>query len=139
MASTLTTAQVDESSRAYSTIQGVFARTATYSLAAALVVDDVIQAIPVFAGETVLNVEVRSADLDTNGTPAITLDVGDGDDDDRYLAADTVAQAGGRVVCGLVLPYTYTADDTIDVHVDTAPATGATSGDVTVTALIQSN
>lgn len=134
MASTFTSPAVDGSDRAFKTLGGVFARTTTYDVAAALVVNDVIQAIPVFAGETVLQVEVRASDLDS--ATALTLDVGDGDDDARFLAADTVGQAGGRVVCGLALPYQYSADDTIDVHVDTAPGTGVT-GTITVTALIQ--
>jgi hypothetical protein len=136
MASTFTSPAVDGSDRAFKTLGGVFARTTSYELTGALVVDDVIQAIPVFAGETVLQVEVRVPELDT-GADAILLDVGDGADDDRFLAADTVGQAGGLVSCGLVLPYQYAADDTVDVSVNTAPGTGATSGTITVTALIQ--
>jgi hypothetical protein len=121
------------------TLPGVCARVGTYSVAAALVIDDVIQAIPVYAGETVVGLEVVATDLDTNGTPLITLDVGDGDTADRFIAASTVGQAGGSAKHDVGVPYTYAADDTVDVKVKAAPATGATSGTVTVMALIQSN
>ena len=34
-----------------------------------------------------------ASDLDANGTPTITLDVGTGDDVQHFIAASTVAQA----------------------------------------------
>ena len=37
---------------------------------------------------------LESTDMDTNGTPTLTLNVGDGGDADRYFAASTVGQAG---------------------------------------------
>ena len=107
---------------------------ATYSLSAALVVNDVIQMVKIPAGATVISVTLAAADLDSSGTPAIVLTVGDGDDTDRFIttAVGTIAQAGG--VCRLDNPvglnHKYTADDTIDVKVTTAPGTGATSGDI---------
>ena len=101
-------------------------RYGRYTAAANLAAVDVIQMIPVYKGEVVHDIKIRTADLDTNGAPAIVLSVGDGDDTNRYINGSTVAQAGGNddLDAG-VRPYQYAADDTIDVDVDTAAATGA--------------
>jgi hypothetical protein len=63
--------------------------------------------------------------------------VGDGSDDDYYIAASTVAvkRAGLRAQTALTAkPKTYTVDDTIDLHVDTAAATAA-AGTVSLTVI----
>lgn len=110
---------------------GDFTVTSTYTLTAALVVDDVIQMVKVPAGATVLDVTLTADDIDTGGSPAIVLDVGDGADVDRFIDGSTSGQAGGITRANTKnLPYTYTADDTIDVLVQVAPATGATSGTI---------
>lgn len=125
---------------------GVFHRVATFAhptsgdgSAAA----DVIQMIPVAKGTTVLQVWLTAEDLDTNGTPTISLDVGDGGDADRFIDGSTVGQAGGIATIGSGVaaaaidgfPYTYTADDTIDVTVAAAAATKA-AGNITLWALL---
>lgn len=107
---------------------------ATYSVTAALVVNDVIEMVPVPAGAIITGVTLGATDLDTGGSPAIVLDVGDGTTVDRLIAAATVGQAGGSTS---TLPagafgYTYAAADTINVKVKTAPATGATSGTISL-------
>jgi hypothetical protein len=115
-------------------------RKQTYSLTAALTVNDVIQMIPVYAGEMVVELRLICDDLDT-GT-ALVLDVGDGDDVDRYIDGTTIGQTGGTVAMGSgittakTMGHVYTADDTIDVLVAVAPGTGATSGTITLIALI---
>lgn len=105
---------------------------AEYDLAAALAQNDVIQMIKVPSGAIVIDVVLTADDLDTNVSPAIVLDVGDGADTDRFIDGSTIAQAGGierqNVKTGFL--YEYTADDTIDVLVQAAPATGATTGKV---------
>lgn len=121
---------------------GVVSKTGHYTVAAALVVNDVIQMITVPANATILEIILAATDLDTDGTPAITLDVGDGDDPDRFIDGSTVGQAGGvdRLGSGLVgllgvagVGYTYAAEDTIDVKVSVAPDAGATGAiDLTV-------
>lgn len=123
-------------------------REATYSLAAALALNDVIQMIPVGDGERVLDIQlIVETDLDTNGTPTIVLDVGDGDDPNRYIDGSTVAQAGGydsygtgiaTAAAAAALNKVYTGADTIDVLVETGPATGATSGTIRLRAWIAS-
>jgi hypothetical protein len=111
------------------------AATGSYALTAALVVDDIIQMVKVPAGATVLDVLVKVPDLDSGGSPAITLDVGYGGDDDYWIAAATTGQAGGlvRATATTTVPLAFTAEDTIDIHVDTAPQTGATTGTLYLT------
>jgi len=134
---TLTTSKVAAGVQARSIENGVVSVTATYTLTAALAAADVIQMVKVPSGATVLNVILSCTDLDTNGSPAIVLDVGDGDDTDRFIDGATVGQAGGVATLNAHVGhgYAYTADDTIDVTVATGPGTGATSGTVRLTVL----
>lgn len=107
---------------------------AEYEITAALALNDVVQMVKVPAGAIVSNVVLSTDDLDTNGTPAIVLDVGDGGDTDRYIDGSTVGQAGGTTDSSSLaiggLGYTYTDEDTVDVLVQAAPATGASSGTI---------
>lgn len=113
-------------------------REAIYDFTAAFVVDDVIQMIKVAEGERAIGGQlIVETDLDSNGSPAVVLAVGDGVDTDRYISASTIGQAGGVVSWGQGIDtaaeaasfdYKYPAADTIDIKVTTAPATSATSG-----------
>ncbi|WP_439684859.1 hypothetical protein MNJPNG_04960 [Cupriavidus oxalaticus] len=113
---------------------GLKAVVGVYTLAAALVINDVIQSPTVPKGATVLDVMVVTTDLDTNGAPTITLDVGYGTDPDYFVAASTIGQTGGvvRASAATAKPLTLTENDTIDVLVKAAPATGATSGTISI-------
>jgi hypothetical protein len=104
----------------------------TYTVAAALVVNDVIQMVKIPAGATILDVVLSASDLDTGTSAAIVLDVGDDGDTDRFIDGSTAGQAGGVTHLNNRAGhcYTYTADNTIDVLVQVAPATGATSGTI---------
>jgi hypothetical protein len=108
--------------------------TVSYSLSAALALNDVLVGPLLQAGSTVVDVSLVTTDLDTNGTPTITLDVGTGDATQYFIAASTVGQAGGiaRASAATAQPLTLTKNDTIDVTVRAAPATGATTGTVTL-------
>jgi hypothetical protein len=108
---------------------------AKYTVAAALVLNDVIQMVKIPAGAKIVDLTLSCTDLDTNGTPAIVLDVGDGSDTDRFIDGSTIGQAGGiaRLDQHGGHGYAYSAEDTIDVLVQVAPATGATSGTITLT------
>jgi hypothetical protein len=105
---------------------------AEYEISAALALNDVIQMVKVPNGAVVSNVVLATDDLDTHGTPTIVLDVGDGGDTDRYIDGATVGQAGGVTDSSNLaiggIGYEYTDEDTIDILVQAAPATGATSG-----------
>lgn len=117
--------------------------TSTYTLTAALTSGQVIQMIPVPKGARMFDptsVILHSTDLDTGATPTITLSVGDGDDTDRYITASAIGGTSG-IVAGTLAPAAfnkvYTADDTIDVLVAAAPATGATTGTLTLQAFYE--
>jgi hypothetical protein len=115
----------------------LMAATVSYSIATTeLELDDIVQMVKVPAGATVYDVILVSTDVDTNGTPTAKFDVGDGADDDYYIAASTIPQAGGIVRSNALTakPKTYTVDDTIDLHVDTAAATAA-AGTVSLTVI----
>lgn len=114
--------------------QGLKCASSTYTLAAALVVNDVIQGPLIQAGSVIVDVMVVVSDLDT-GTPAITLDVGYGGSTAYFASASTAGQAGGviRATAATALPLVLTTNDTIDVKVGTGPGTGATTGTVTIT------
>lgn len=104
-----------------------------FTLSAALAINDVIQMCKVQAGARVLNMEIYCDDLDTNGTPTITFDVGDDGDVNRFGEALTLPQAGGflrgiQTKAGFC--YQYTDDNTIDIKVLAGPATGTASGDI---------
>jgi hypothetical protein len=107
---------------------------ATYAVTAALVVNDVIEMIPVPAGAVITRVTLGATDLDTGGSPAIVLDVGDGTTTDRLIDGATVGQAGGSSssLTSTAFGYTYASADTIDVKVQVAPETGATSGTISL-------
>jgi hypothetical protein len=79
------------------------------------------------AGFTVVGVEFRATDMDTDGSPALVWDVGDADDEDRILAAITTGQAAGRTdaLAAAGTLYTYTTKTRIKAYVKTAAATGA--------------
>ena len=121
MASTFYSAKSLKKNLNYSRDDGASVAVGTYELTAALVVDDVIEMVRVPAGCTVTDVTLITDDLDT-GT-ALTLDVGYGGNDDYFIAASTVGQAGGlvRASAATAFPLAFTSEDTIDVHVDTAP------------------
>lgn len=106
----------------------------TYELSTGeLEADDVIQMLPVQKGAIILEVILAVDDLDDDGTPAVVLSVGDASDDDRFITASAAGQAGGvsrlNNVAGLL--YKYTADDTIDLKVQTVPDS-AVAGTVTL-------
>lgn len=127
MASTFTTAATASTVPPRSpSAAGLTAVKATYTAATALVVNDVIQMVKVPLGAVIYRVELAVDDLDTGA--AIVLAVGDGVVADRYITGSTIGQAGGVVTTNNVAGagYTYTADDTIDVKVTTAPAGGGT-------------
>lgn len=112
--------------------------------AAQTAVNQVLASVDIPGDATVLDVILTTTDLDTNGAPAITIDVGDSagpsvPDDNRFISASTIGQAGGTVRYGStatnpVYTYSTTGDQTIEVTVATGAATGA-AGTVTLTVI----
>lgn len=130
MASTFTSAKVAAGIQP-ETRMGVNEVSAEYEIAAALVINDVIQMVKIPQGARIHDVILATDDLESTGTASV-LAVGDGSDDDRFITGSTIGQAGGierlNAMDGLL--YEYSAEDTIDVKCTTAPTTGATSGTI---------
>jgi hypothetical protein len=100
----------------------VYAELALTALANA----DTIQMIPIPNGARVLDWTLGADDLDSNGTPTITLGLGDSGSSTRYVSASTIAQTGAAPVNTLLktgFGYIYTADDMLTITVSAAIAT----------------
>lgn len=101
--------------------------TGTYTVAANLAANDVIEMVKVPAGATVQEVIV-SASASVAATS--TGQVGDGSDTDRYVTSGAIgggAASLSRLNAATGHGFKYTADDTIDIlfTVQTTPTTGA--------------
>lgn len=80
------------------------------------------------AGAEIVGCQMQSTDIDTGGSPAVVLALGDSGDDDRYMTGLTIGQAGGHsaVIAPLTgFGYRTTAETLVQVKVTTAPATAA--------------
>jgi hypothetical protein len=84
-------------------------------------------------GFTVTGFRVDATDMDSNGSPAVTLSIGDAGSAGRFVAASTIAQAGGTVTGNIATTgstlspgmfYKFTADTDI---LATFPAGSATA------------
>lgn len=122
-------------------------RRVQFVTTAALANTDVIQMVPVQPGERVIGGWVICPDLDTGGSPTVTIDVGDGDDPDRFVDGSTVPRTGGLIEFGEGVAATaagatafdkvYTVADTIDITISAAVATAPAAGlTITMIALI---
>jgi hypothetical protein len=84
-------------------------------------------------GAIVLAVLLEADDLDTGGSPTLTLNVGDAASANRYFAASTVAQTGVTAVATAATGLFYTVTGTNDTMVRVAvQANAATSAAGTV-------
>ena len=113
--------------------QGSFAVYSKFSLSAALTSGDVIRMCRVAKGTRIIDFTLYCDQLDTAGSPAITLDIGDTNSAARYSDDNIVGQTGG-FVRGIQTKagfgYQYTDYDYITLTVGTSPTTGATTGDI---------
>lgn len=107
---------------------GLCSVTATYSVGAgtSLSAGDVIQMLNVPSGAAVVYFALSGG----SGDALITL--GDGVDDDRYLAAATMGSSTPSVrtisLHAANTPYVYSTDDTIDIAVSTVSVGTITGG-----------
>lgn len=92
-----------------------------------LILNALFGSIKVPKGAVVIGAQLLSTDIDTGGSPAAVLSVGDTGDDDRLLAGATVGQAGGlyNTLATTGYGYQYTAETVVQVKVKTIPATAA--------------
>ncbi len=112
---------------------GDFEVYAHFALSAAFVINDTIAMCPVPKGARILNIELYVDDLDTNVSPTILFDIGDSLSAARFASAVTLPQSGGfmrgiQTKAGFC--YQMTQDDVVTIKINTAPATGAATGDI---------
>lgn len=79
------------------------------------------------AGARVVLAVLESTDMDTGGSPSLTLNVGDSGDADRLFAASTVGQAGtlSTAIAVTGAGYSYTSETLITGVANANAATGA--------------
>ena len=125
---TRTTSNVASGVQPKSLRVGLVSETAIYSVGAGLSLSagDVIQMIKVAKGASLVYLAV------SGGSGDALISVGDGGDDDRYIAAGTMSSAS-TVVRTITLhaankPYVYSTDDTIDLAVSTVSVGTITGG-----------
>lgn len=88
------------------------------------------------AGARVLQATLEATDMDTSGSPTLTLNIGDSGDADRLFAASTVGQAAtaSTAVATTGAGYKYTSK-TLITGVANANATTGAAGSVYLTVL----
>jgi hypothetical protein len=105
-----------------------------FALTAALASGDTIDMFKLHPRFRVCGGFVKSTDLDTNGSPAIVLALGDSGDDDRYFTGLTIGQAGGvsTTLASTGVDYYNNTSTfvTVQAKVTTGPGTGATTGTI---------
>lgn len=79
------------------------------------------------AGARVVLAVLESTDMDTGGSPSLTINVGDSGDADRLFAASTVGQAGtlSTAIAVTGAGYSYTSETLITGVANANAATGA--------------
>jgi hypothetical protein len=79
------------------------------------------------AGFVVTGILASASDMDTNGSPALAIDIGDSGDEDRFLAASTIGQAGtvSTALAAAGVLYKFTARTQVRAYIQTAAATAA--------------
>ena len=112
-------------------------REASFTWPVNAVNNDVVEMIPVNPGERVIDVQIGVEATPEGGAQKATLEVGDGDDTDRYIGvgaldAEFVKNGGwatiptsGSFAVAMARNHTYDDEDTIDVRVAAAPTAGA--------------
>jgi hypothetical protein len=107
-----------------------------YATEGALAANDIIDLGPIEAGMSLVDCALIADDLDTGGSPAVTLSVGllnagKTDLDTTFIAAATVGQAGGVARATTAATYLAGASNVerrLGVKVVAAPATNAAVG-----------
>lgn len=102
---------------------GVVARSAAYTYAAAQSAGDVIQMVPIPKGALILDVITNDT---SPGGVQYTYTVGDGNSTTRYNAAASASGASGLVVHATRgVGYSYSTDDTIDIGISAITSASA--------------
>lgn len=94
---------------------------------------DVLEFFSLPAGATVLFATLAATDIDTDGTPAVTINVGDASSGTRFFSASTVGQTGTVAVSSSAtgIFHTYAEETLITGALGTDPDVGA-AGTITL-------
>lgn len=89
--------------------------------------DDDVGLLYVPAGAIIQDVGLSLTEIDTDGSPAVVVDVGDAADEDRLIAASTIGQAGGatKAIALAGFMHKYTTRTQLRLYIKTAAATPA--------------
>lgn len=129
-------------SQTYGTVLGqgisraLITDTVTVSLTTAMIdnANDEVELLWVPKGAVFDSAVLSATDMDSNGSPALAIDVGDDGDEDRIFAASTVGQAGtlSQAFARTAHAYKWTSATKIKAYIQTASAT-AVAGTLTFT------
>lgn len=91
------------------------------------VTNNLVSVMRVPKGFVLTGVYLALTDIDTNGSPAVLVTLGDTGDDDRIVASSNIGQAGGSTttLASTGLYYEFTADTDINLKIATQSATAA--------------
>lgn len=94
---------------------------------AGLALNAVTPLVRVPKGFTLIHATLESTDMDTNGSPLLTLAVGDATDNDRILTGLTIGRTGGisSAIAVEGHQFRYTEETTINLTATAAAATAA--------------
>lgn len=108
--------------------RGVVAASAIVSMTTAMIdnANDEVGLFRLPAGAVIIGGNLSATDMDSNGSPALAIDIGDDSDEDRLFAASTVGQAAtlSAALATAGHLYKYTSDTLIKAYIQTAAATG---------------
>lgn len=115
--------------------RGIVSATAIVAMTTAMLdnANDDVGLFYVPAGAVITSATISATDMDTNGSPALAIDIGDSADEDRIFAASTVGQAAtlSSAMARTGHLYKYTTQTQIRAYIQTAAATAA-AGTLTV-------
>lgn len=125
-------------------LQGqLYCKRAKVTNSAALLANDLLNFFYMPKGAVLQDIKLEASDQDTDGTPAITIHIGNtaslptgahAADDDRFIASSAVGQAGvtDKTLVVAAQGFTFTENTLIQGKVAVAPDAGQ-AGDVTLT------
>lgn len=107
---------------------GITAVGATFTFPSAPALNDTVKMFTLPKGARVHEMVFASDDLDTGGTPTISMQVGTGATADKFIVASSIGRTGGltRLDQKDALLEELSADTDVIVRVSAGPATGAT-------------
>lgn len=117
---------------------GLRAVRGVYVLSGALALNDIIQMCVLPAQHVLVDCILDTDDLDTNGTPTISLSVGVPGVANALISSSTVGRTGGVARLDQVAGLRLTASDNdtvVQITVSATPATSATTGTIGLTLL----